>query len=177
MPGFEFTRITMFQVLHWAGMILALAAGGTLGFRWFEAVGAIVGCVVGLIVGSLVGSIPDWVATKSLFKELEKSSDDELKEILAKDEWNFYQTMALLNLAARGEDPRSYLPRIGSMLQSDVQLERVYGWDALRLVFPPETEQIGDYDPKEPVRLCRVKVRRLDPEETADRETPEAPIP
>lgn len=171
MPGLELARISIFHVFHWSGIVLGVAAGVTLGLHWFDTIGVVIGGILGLIVGSLVGSLPDWIATKSAFKEFEENSIDELKEILKRDEWNFYQTMALLNLAARDEDVQGYLPCISRMLQSDKSLDRVYGWDALRLVFPLETKLIGDYDPKEPTKLCRVKVGRLDVSDEGDDES------
>jgi hypothetical protein len=75
--------------------------------------------------------------------------------------WNFTQTFALLTLAGRNQDVRSQLPRIIAMLEADEELTRVYGWDALRLVFDKETKLMGEYDPRATTEECRSKVIAL----------------
>ena len=47
------------------------------------------------------------------------------------------------------------------MLESDEHLQRVYGWDALRLVFPEETKMAADYDPRAAPDDCRDKIAKL----------------
>lgn len=51
--------------------------------------------------------------------------------------------------------------RIVKMLESDDELERVYGWDALRLVFTAEAKEMADYDPRAATEDCRDKVAKL----------------
>lgn len=64
-------------------------------------------------------------------------------------------------VAARGQNVRTQLPRIVKMLESDKELERIYGWDALRIVFPAETEMAADYDPHAAPEDCRNKIATL----------------
>jgi len=47
------------------------------------------------------------------------------------------------------------------MLESDDELTRVYGWDALRLVFNKETQIVGEYNPRASSEDCRSKVATL----------------
>jgi hypothetical protein len=96
-----------------------------------------------------------------MFRNIQKSSTAELKECLDLGEWNFYQTMALLQLAARGEDVQPHLPRVLTMLESDQTLTRVYGWDALRIVFTELSQRIEDYNPRGSIDECRRKVGML----------------
>jgi len=41
------------------------------------------------------------------------------------------------------------------MLESDSELTRIYGWDALRLVFDEESKVIQDYSPYGSTEECR----------------------
>ena len=161
MSGFQSTRVTLFEVLWF----VALAAGGILGVglgsdlfgRW----GAIVGGIIGVVVGHVVGVVPDVLSTKLFFRQLARSSNEELWKIVNEKFWGFCQTMALLQLAARGQNVRTQLPRIVKMLESDGRLERIYGWDALRIVFPEETKIAADYDPRAAPEDCRTKIAKL----------------
>jgi hypothetical protein len=69
--------------------------------------------------------------------------------------------LALLQLAARGQDVRATLPKIVQMLDSDELLRRIYGWDALRLVFSEEAKKIEDYNPRSSAEDCRAKAAKL----------------
>lgn len=161
MGGFQSTRVTLFEVLWFvavaAGGIVGVGLGSDLFGRW----GAIAGGIIGVVIGHVVGVMPDWLSTRLFFRHLARSSDEELWKIVNEDFWAFCQTMALLQLAARGRDVRTQLPRIVKMLESDKELERVYGWDALRNVFPQETELVADYNPRAAAADCRNKVAKL----------------
>ncbi len=161
MAGFQSTRVTLFEVLWFAavvaGGILGVALGSDLFGRW----GAITGGIIGVVVGHVVGVVPDRLSTKLFFRHLARSSDEELWKIVHEDFWAFCQTMALLQLAARGQNVRTQLPRIVKMLESDDKLERIYGWDALRIVFPEETRMAADYNPRAAAADCRNKIAGL----------------
>jgi hypothetical protein len=94
-------------------------------------------------------------------RKLWRSSNEELWRTVNLGFWNFTQTFALLTLAGRNQDVRTQLPRIITMLEADEELTRVYGWDALRLVFDNETKVIGEYDPRASTEVCRSKVAVL----------------
>jgi len=161
MGGFQSTRITLFEVLWFvaiaAGGIIGVGLGSHLFGRW----GAIAGGIIGVVVGHVLGVMPDWLSTRLFFRHLARSSDEELWKIVNEDFWAFCQTMALLQLAARGREVRTQLRRIVKMLESDEHLQRVYGWDALRLVFPEETKMAADYDPRAAPDDCRDKIAKL----------------
>lgn len=127
----------------------------------FGTIGGMVGVVIGLFVGHVGGNLPNRLETKLLLREIERSSDEELWQIVKLGSWNFYQTLALLKLAARGHEVRSQLPRIIEMLGSNEELTRIYGWDALRLVFNEETRAIGDDDPRASIEACCRRVQVL----------------
>lgn len=156
------TKITLYHVLWFACFISGAMLGSSVGLKYFGVAGGILGGITGMVSGFIIGGLPETWATKRFFKNIEQSSNEELWRIVNLElSWNFYQTMALLQLAAREQDVSGELPRIIRMLESEEVLTRRYGWDALRLVFPPETEQIGDYDPKESAEICRQKTERL----------------
>lgn len=161
MGGFQSTRVTLFEVLWLAAVIAGGIAGIALGSDWFGRGGAIAGGIIGVVVGHVVGVVPNVLSTKLFFRNLARSSNEELWKIVNEDFWAFCQTMALLQLAARGQNVRTQLPRIMKMLESDKELERVYGWDALRIVFPAETEMAAGYDPRTAPEDCRNRVARL----------------
>jgi hypothetical protein len=135
--------------------------GGAIGFKHFHTIGLIIGAVVGLIIGHVIGYLPTWLGNQWMFRNIQRSSTAELKACFDSNHWNFYQTMALLQLAARGENVQSYLPRILAMLESDETLTRVYGWDALRIVFTELSQQAEDYDPRASVEECRRRIATL----------------
>jgi hypothetical protein len=72
-----------------------------------------------------------------------RCSKEELRAMVAADDWKFGHTMALLRLGALGEEVRQEIPRIVDMLESDSQLIRIYGWDALRIVFTEESSAVS----------------------------------
>ena len=67
--------------------------------------------------GSTGGTAPEWLSTRLMFRHIMRSSDEKLWQIVNLGFWNFYQTLALLQLAARGQNVRSQLPRIVKMLE------------------------------------------------------------
>lgn len=135
--------------------------GVIFGAQMFGVIGSIVGGVIGFVVGHVVGKLPDVLSTKWLLRKLWRSSNDELWRTVNLRFWTFTQTFALLTLAGRNQDVRPQLPRVIGMLEADDQLTRVYGWDALRLVFDNEAGAIGEYDPRAPTEACRMKVADL----------------
>src|SRR5262245_12541952 len=136
------TRLTLFVVLHLVARAFGLVVGASVGFKYFHIVGLVVGAMVGFLVGHILGYLPTWLRTQWMFRSIERSTNAALKDCLKCGEWNFYQTMALLQLAARKEDVQPYLPRIVLMLESEETLTRVYGWDALRIVFTGLSQRI-----------------------------------
>ena len=155
------TRITIFVLLWYMMLIAGTVTGVVCGAQAFGVLGAIGGGVIGLVVGHVLGKLPDQLSTKWLLRKLWRSSNDELWRTVNLGFWNFTQTFALLTLAGRSQDVRTQLPRVIGMLEADDQLTRVYGWDALRLVFDDEADAIGEYDPRAPAEACRMKVADL----------------
>ncbi|MEW6366385.1 MAG: hypothetical protein AB1714_17305 [Acidobacteriota bacterium] len=47
------------------------------------------------------------------------------------------------------------------MIESELVLTRVYGWDALRLVYPKETRMMDGYDPRGSTEDCRSRTATL----------------
>jgi len=114
-------------------------------------------------VGFIIGRLPDFIMGELTFREMQKSSNEELRAKLEQPQWSFYQTLALLNLQPRGEDVQSYLPRVLKLMEADDPVTRLFGRDALRWGFTPLAVQLDDfgYDPKAPAQDCRDKVSKL----------------
>lgn len=155
------TQITLFVLLWFLMLVGGTVTGVVCGGQAFGVLGNIVGGVIGLVVGHVVGKLPDVLSTKWLLRKLWRSSDAELWRTVDLGFWNFTQTFALLTLAGRNQDVRTQLPRVIGMLEADDQLTRVYGWDALRLVFDNEANAMGGYDPRASTEACRLKVADL----------------
>jgi hypothetical protein len=156
----ESTRFTIFHVL-WA---ILVAGGAVVGWIWgghFGAVGSIAGGAIGVVAATIAYLALRDELHRRWMKQLQQSTSEELRAIIGRDDWKFEHTMALLNLAARGEDVRCELPRILSMLESDSVLTRRFGWDALRIVFDEETRLIGPYEPRESTQRCRDQTAAL----------------
>jgi hypothetical protein len=146
--------LTLFVVLAFGGLILGVLVGFAVGHA-FGLIGTIAGGVLGGCVGYALGVLPGFLVEQSLFKDMQMKSNAELKAVVDEKNWTFLQTLALMNLAARDEDVKSYLPRVMDMLESDSARTRLFGWDALRLVYTGLAMQIDDYDPHAPVEMCR----------------------
>ena len=134
-----------------------------IGHLRFGVPGAIAGGVIGGVVGLAIGSLPRHLTQEFVFRKMQRSSNDELRAMLEHKLWAFNETLALLNLQVRGEDVQPYLPRVLSLLESEGSLERVFGRDALRLVFTPLAKQLDDfgYDPGGSTEDCRSAVAKL----------------
>jgi len=137
------------------------AFGGYVGLSYFGMIGGIPGGLIGLFIGHVIGVLLDRRSTHLFFRKISRSSDEELWRIVNLGFWNLYQTMALLNLAARGQDVSGQLPRIIGMLESDNRETRLFGWDALRIVFCTEYKIIENYDPRSTTEECRKQVETL----------------
>jgi hypothetical protein len=120
----------------------------------------LIGGAVGFFAGMFLAALPEELGYTMIMRKIERSSIAQLRAMLAAGEWNLFHTMALLQLAARCEDVKPDLPRILAMLESESLRERLFGQDALRLVYTDLAEKI-DYDANEPTPLCREKITRL----------------
>lgn len=155
------TQITLFVLLWFIMLVGGAATGVVCGAHAFGVAGGIIGGAIGLALGHVVGKLPEVLSTRWLFRSIARSSDEELWKTVNLGFWNFTQTLALLQLAGRNKDVQTQLPRIIEMLGADDELTRVYGWDALRLVFTNEAAAIRDYTPRAPAKECRLKVVEL----------------
>src|SRR5205814_722927 len=101
------------------------------GHHHFGTVGTIACAVICMVLGIAIARLPESMAERSLFKSVERGTDAELQAIVDRagrysepGSWNFYHTLALLQLAARGRDVAPMLPRVLDMLDSDSSLKR-----------------------------------------------------
>lgn len=147
---FNWVRLTIFHVIYMVAVVSMTIIGISFGWMYGGVFLAAIGAIIGALAGHVISSIPPYLAHQSMIKEIEKSSNEKLREKLNDSKWNLYQTMALLQLGARDVDIDEYLPRILNMLKSDDQIERRFGWDALRLVFTDKAEKMKGYDPMAP---------------------------
>jgi hypothetical protein len=161
MNGLRYTKITIFHVLWLFAVAAGAALGLLVGLRYFSTMGLIICGIIGLAVGHILGCLPDWICTRLFFRHLMKCSKDQLRAMVAAGDWKFDNTMALLRLGALGEDVRQEIPRIVAMLESDSQLTRIYGWDALRIVFTEQSWVIEDYNPRGSTEDCRSRTAIL----------------
>jgi hypothetical protein len=156
-------RLTLFEVFAFCGLFGGMFFGIAICHPHFGIVGRSIGAVVGSILGFFLGLLPRHFAQEHMFREMQKSTNEQLKTKLELPGWNFYQTLALLNLHLRGEDVQPYLPRVLTLLESDDNFLRLFARDALRLVFTPLAVQMDglNYDPHASTEDCRNKVVQL----------------
>jgi hypothetical protein len=74
--------------------------------------------------------------------------------------WPLYP-LVMDELRRRGEDVRSALPAVTTLLVAEAAWERHRGWDTLRRFFPDVAATIPDYDPAEPAAQRRAKAERI----------------
>ncbi len=160
----EAAQFSIFHIFGMLGIALGSSMGGVGGYQFFGMIGLVGGGLVGAYCGGWLGQLPERWARRSLFREIESASNEELWSIVNEERWNFRQSLALLHLSSRGENVRSEKPRIIVMLESDQPLQRIFGWDALRLVFPDLAKQLENYNPKESHEECLLKVRQFQAE-------------
>jgi hypothetical protein len=156
----ESTRFTIYHVL-WLILVSGGAVIGWIGGGYFGVIGSIAGGAIGAVAAHIVCLAFRDELHRRWLKQLQQSTNEELRAIIRRDDWSFEHTMALLNLAARDEEVRCELPRILSMLESESTLTRRFGWDALRIVFNEERKLIGPYEPRESAQNCRDRTAAL----------------
>lgn len=161
MTGLRSTHLTFFHILWLFLICLCTAIGIAAGGYAFGTIGKITGGIAGFVIGFLAGAFADDLIVRQLFREVEGSSNEKLRTMVASEPWNFRNTLALLQLGAREQEVDMELPRILGMLESDSKLTRIYGWDALRLVFTEEYYIIEDYNPRSSTEECRRKTEIL----------------
>lgn len=156
-------RLTLFEVLAFCGLLLGVFLGIFLGHYFFEMTGAIVGAVFGGFLGIAIGILPKHFGQEQICKEMQQCSNEELKAKLEHHTWTFCQTLALLNLHLRGEDVQPYLPRVLKLLESNDHTTRLFGRDALALVYTPLAKELCDldYNPCASTEDCHSKVTKL----------------
>jgi hypothetical protein len=156
-------RLRLVDTFPLLGFFLGIYLGASLGHRFFGMIGGIICAIVGAISGVIIGTLPGHFLQESMFKEMQKSSNEQLKAKIDHPLWSFYNTLALLNLHLRGEDVQSHLPRVLSLLESEDNVTRLFGRDALMLVFTPLGRQLNDlkYDPRASTEDCREKIAKL----------------
>lgn len=154
----------LFGTLRLAGLLAGVCFGIAFGRRWFGIAGVISCGISGAFTGLVAGYVPWMLFEEHIFKRMQKRSNAELTALIDKGDqgqWTFVQTLALSNLQARGEAVRPYLRRVLTMLESDNPRTRLFGRDALKLVFPELAVRIGDYNPGASTEECRRKVALL----------------
>ena len=172
----EFTGFTIFHIFRLIGALAGACVGVWLGL-FFGVAWAVVGGIVGVFLGTCVGILPEDWAHRSMMKELKEASNEKLRSIIARHEWKFDSTMALLQLAARDENVDSEFPRILDMLESDSPLTRMFGWDAMRIVFTEKSNRIQNYNPRASTEACREKARTLRNPDSTTMDHPPADSP
>lgn len=156
-------RLTLFEVFTFCALFGGVFLGIAVCHPYFGIIGRSVGGVAGGILGFFIGFLLRWFSQEHMFREMQRSSNDELKAKLEQPLWSFYQTLALLNLHLRGEDVQPYLPRVIALLESNDHVTRIFGRDALALVFTPLAKEMHDfgYNPSASTEDCRNKVAKL----------------
>lgn len=150
-------------MLTFIGLVCGVILGIPVGRHFFGVIGVILGSVIGGFLGAVAGSLPGRFAQEQLFREMQKSSNEELRGKLEAPNWTFCETLALLNLHLRGADVQLYLPRVVALLESDDSLQRLYARDALRLVYTSTAKRLDDfgYNPSASTEDCRKNVAKL----------------
>ncbi|HTR40147.1 MAG TPA: hypothetical protein VMH87_00845 [Pseudomonadales bacterium] len=156
-------RMNLFDVLAIFGFLFGIFFGILLGHRFFGIIGGMTGVVIGGLLGFILGFLPGYFGREHMFREMQRSSNEQLKAKIDHPLWSFYNTLALLNLQMRGEDVQAYLPRVLSLLESDDSVTRLFGRDALALVYTPLAKQLHDlgYNPYASTEDCRAKAAQL----------------
>lgn len=161
MRGLQPTQFTLFHLFWLICLAIGCVEGLAVGASHYGKTGAAIGAAIGLCIGHLAGSLTHWGARQWFLWTIRRSSNEELWRNVRQDRWNLHQTLSLLQLATRGQQVCGELPRIVAMLESDDMLKRIYGWDALRLVFTKEAQLIQDYSPRASGEECRRRVMPL----------------
>jgi hypothetical protein len=154
------TKVTLSFFLRASLMVSSVVVGIDTGNHCFGIMGAIAGGILGCVIGFFVSAFPECLSMLFFFREIQKSTNEELRARISLGDWEFGHTLALRQLTDRWQDIREELLRIIGMLESANQLTRMDGWNALWLG-TEEYKLIEDYNPHDSTLECRAKITKL----------------
>jgi hypothetical protein len=150
---------TLFDLFELLGAVLGCASGIFIGAAHHGWLGGLLGAPLGVIAGTLCGRLPFLAALLFARWHLRRQSPAELRQRLRGDVWPAYH-LFLTELRRRGEDVTQELPLMLPLLTAEDPVKRIHGWAILRGMYPREAERIPDYNPGDPVEMCRAKMEK-----------------
>ena len=145
-------------LLIWFGL---LSQGSAWTFKHFGGAGVIGFLAVGLSLMACISWRVNARLNLSLARKIASVSNERLRSMIAEVNretlWGFNQNLALYQLAVRGDEIQSVLPRILGLLTIDHLPTRVRVDEAIDL-FPGLRKKIGGYSGFESAKKCREKV-------------------
>lgn len=148
--------ITIFDIVQILSPLLGLLLGGALGSK-LGPVGAIVGALLCGGLGLYLGRLPTLFMIRGMRRKLARFGPAELRAQL-RDPRCWTPNILLLELRARGEDISPELPLVLSLMESEHQHRRTFGFAALLSAFPEVAKSLRGYSPTQPVEKCKRKI-------------------
>lgn len=157
-----YAHITIFHIMYIALPFAGFFLFGSIA-RVFLEPGLVLGSIgiTGAVCGFYLALRIDRWAWHDFCDSFKRMSTDELWAIVNNGQWNMMHTMALLNLAVRNQDISAEKKRVLELMGSERWEDRIHAQGTLRMVYTEDALKIDDYDPKEAVAICRMKVARL----------------
>lgn len=187
LPRLRRNFVTVFDVFEAIGLMCGLSYGVTfrleLKFGWLARMGL---ATIGALAGWFCVWLPCFLWECYLRLKLTTETTEALR-VWLRDRvmWPLYEPpvieesllLARLRLSAkwpryplvmremrkRGEDIRSELPLVLTLLCADWQEKRHHGWQMLRAFFPDLASKIPDYDAWQTTAECRAKADSIRP--------------
>lgn len=163
LPRLRREFVTIWDVFEAFGLSGGLMFGVGFAFAspsagWLSRIAVL---ILALLVGWFGGWLPSFVTEWSIRRGLAKETTDALRARLKDpNRWLQYR-LVMDELQRRGEDVRSELAVVVSLLSGDSPERRFNGLRMLRMFFPDLAREIPDYHPSQGRAACQAQAESI----------------
>ena len=150
---------TLFHAFELLGLLFGLIVGALIGYRLDGVPAALLGALFGAAAGTFLGRLPFALGLFLMQRSMERGGVEALEQRLEKEYYLSHHLLA--QLAAQGAPMERYEGYVLSLLRSEQEDKRQFGWTNLKVWFPALAEKVGPFDPAAPVEECRKRLEVL----------------
>jgi len=160
---------TCFHAVQWFAAAFVMVFAAVFCWQSWGWPGGIVGAAAGFFAGVLIGRLPVAISSVILRFQLKRASVEKLKQDL--EEQYFVSHLLIAELIRRGEAVQQFWPYVLSLLKSDSDHKRRFGWHNLNIWFPEFAKQLDGFDPHASTETCRERIQTIEAAEPGNEAT------